>query len=744
MGVEWLLKITSWLDPVWRLVACLFIALVLTNAWLQPPDTSDIFSTPLLRTLFDQETDNLITRRGQTRRTNEGILQQVRLHNSWYYRKGLSGYWESLGGRTIRLLRVHPGRFDDPVQCTLDPQPLMPWTRFTAVSYAWGDLRRLRAITIDGVYGFVVSESAYQVLRRVRAAATVQGQNQEQYVWIDAICINQSLNTERTHQVGLMDKIYSMASSVYVYLGPCNHNGDPGLDVDVAACEKHSSEMIRSWINARHSTRWPTTTTAECWLQEVQPHHSQWWYRVWTVQETVLARHIQVLLGPHTLSWADLILLAQSRWLPGAAGDGILALDALRHSWRLRQAQDEEVHEGGGGEHKHDRGGRSRQRESRVRLKLSELLQYSTRRRATDPLDKIYGLLGMAVNPLDAVYGVAAEVLNVRVTRHIIETEESLDVFLLGNWPRAWSPKPEEMSSLWATSTSSPSSSATPWTDYPRWALQFHEPSPNASPLDLCRELTAVDPAASGPFAASVEFVKNTMMCRGIMFDSLLLTISFRDASAPHIELAAPFKLDGPSHIELAEIPERARRIDLLALEMQRLTRKLVTRASLRYSKASQLFQEPLGKTTDWNLEERRRLIGTRRLMHKLSASLGRISRASGAATETKGGQAAGGQPDATFRQYAEHCLNRPHSTFFVTREGFIGIAYGETLRVEKPADSVAVLFGASMPFVLRVRSAIAQEQNEMFSIVAGAYISCLMRGEIQGLYEYHRSFAIV
>jgi hypothetical protein len=205
-------------------------------------------------------------------------------------------------------------------------------------------------------------------------------------------------------------------------------------------------------------------------------------------------------------------------------------------------------------------------------------------------------------------------------------------------------------------------------------------------------------------------------------------------------------------------MPDRAQRVALVALEMQHLTRKLVTRGSPWHSRPSRVLQGDRRRTSDWNLVERPRLKGSRRLLHKFAASPTRIARpaysnsntaaaaAAAAAAVATGGSGAGAGADqqplnSTFRRYAEHCRDLPHSTFSVIREGFIGIAYGGAFRVEGPADSVVVLFGASMPLVLREIN--AQGHTEEFSIVAGAYVSCLMQGELLELYGDRKSFTI-
>jgi hypothetical protein len=106
----------------------------------------------------------------------------------------------------------------------------------------------------------------------------------------------------------------------------------------VAECRKHSVEMIHSRSSR---TSISATPGAVEWLQEVQPRDSQWWYRVLTVQETVLARNIQVLLGPHTLSWNELTSLTRSHRLPGSAGDSITTLDDLRYYWQAHKQKQE-------------------------------------------------------------------------------------------------------------------------------------------------------------------------------------------------------------------------------------------------------------------------------------------------------------------------------------------------------------------------------------------------------------------
>ena len=44
-------------------------------------------------------------------------------------------------------------------------------------------------------------------------------EDRERVLWIDAVCIDQTSNEEKSHQVGLMSKIYSLGKCNLVWLG---------------------------------------------------------------------------------------------------------------------------------------------------------------------------------------------------------------------------------------------------------------------------------------------------------------------------------------------------------------------------------------------------------------------------------------------------------------------------------------------------------------------------------------------
>lgn len=61
-------------------------------------------------------------------------------------------------------------------------------------------------------------------------------------LWADAICIDQIDNDEKSHQVQQMRRVYEMAESTLVWLGPAADNSDiliDGVHQSYALYQKH-------------------------------------------------------------------------------------------------------------------------------------------------------------------------------------------------------------------------------------------------------------------------------------------------------------------------------------------------------------------------------------------------------------------------------------------------------------------------------------------------------------------------
>lgn len=122
-----------------------------------------------------------------------------------------------------RILVLQPGQLNDelvadPVVVDMilgegvvahDSQTIIT---YSALSYAWGAPVYDQRITMNG-QSYPITEHLYRALQRIRNESS----NTE--MWIDALCINQQDNSERSTQVANMLAIYWRASQVLVWLG---------------------------------------------------------------------------------------------------------------------------------------------------------------------------------------------------------------------------------------------------------------------------------------------------------------------------------------------------------------------------------------------------------------------------------------------------------------------------------------------------------------------------------------------
>ncbi len=98
-----------------------------------------------------------------------------------------------LSTQTIRVLKVLPGPPKSRIECELRHQALI--NAHVCLSYMWGDEVERRRIFING-RAMLVRTNLYHFLRLARQYKV------QDWLWIDAICINQTDIAERNHQGG--------------------------------------------------------------------------------------------------------------------------------------------------------------------------------------------------------------------------------------------------------------------------------------------------------------------------------------------------------------------------------------------------------------------------------------------------------------------------------------------------------------------------------------------------------------
>jgi Heterokaryon incompatibility protein (HET) len=207
-------------------------------------------------------------------------------------------------GRAIRLLNLQPS--SDPssnIKCTLQHVNLDDHPTYKALSYTWGDPDNTAPILVD--------DKKYYVTVNCEAALCRLRETNERCLWIDAICINQKDNLEKTTQIPLMRDIYAFADEVIVWLGHSKSEQCPsdeareriafGQIEDLSSCEdsiKDFPSFVEFALRGDNPiSRW------QC-VREIYTH--SWFDRLWVHQEITVAEKASVLGQHYSTSWDKL------------------------------------------------------------------------------------------------------------------------------------------------------------------------------------------------------------------------------------------------------------------------------------------------------------------------------------------------------------------------------------------------------------------------------------------------------
>ncbi len=274
----------------------------------------------------------------------------------------------------IRLLSLSPGQLEDPIETVLSTISLDEAPEFEALSYVWGDPAMRLPVTVCN-HDITVTENLEGALRRMRLSDGIR------VLWVDAICINQQNVLERNSQISLMRRVHQNALRVLVWLGP--------EDEEVTLSISTWQELAKGG-HFVHTQCFENDRDRTCGndIPLLEPLFSRaWWSRTWTLQESVLAREVQMFCGQLELDWEALVQANNSirehrktcclTGLCNRCRDGlnhfiniITGISVPRKSLKLASGMD-----------------------------LIEVLGRQRLRSATDPRDKIYGCLGVAYPP---------------------------------------------------------------------------------------------------------------------------------------------------------------------------------------------------------------------------------------------------------------------------------------------------------------------------------------------------------
>jgi len=229
--------------------------------------------------------------------------------------------------------------------------------------------------------------------------------SEPRYLWADAICINQSDDQERGHQVKKnMGLIYAKAKRVIAWLGSdgfddfddFNELADPGkaepfpllmreycsdLNQDVVALQRSNTVQLQPKdldYNTEHE--WITFANLLC---------RRWFSRLWVVQEAGLGKSVLAMFGEKEMDFDNLMILAACLSWNRLLIDHFRVNVRLFFSFSVFPTRFQAIFDKSDGLHGVD-------------LDFLEVLQDSRMQRATNPRDRVYALLG---HPSALVHG---------------------------------------------------------------------------------------------------------------------------------------------------------------------------------------------------------------------------------------------------------------------------------------------------------------------------------------------------
>ncbi|KAF2466301.1 HET-domain-containing protein, partial [Lindgomyces ingoldianus] len=199
----------------------------------------------------------------------------------------------------IRLMKLHPSQSNEVISCDLIHLSLEEASKlqYHALSYCWDDTN---VPTIPGTChpAILCNEYRKPVTLSLLLALARMRQSGCQYVWADQICINQSDNVEKEHQIALMHGIYTLASVVFVWLGEDTNTKSAARGIAMARKVAKSTEetqiltapekflQMTSEVCAAYGI--PDIKELPDYLEMMNLVRRPWFRRSWVVQEIAL------------------------------------------------------------------------------------------------------------------------------------------------------------------------------------------------------------------------------------------------------------------------------------------------------------------------------------------------------------------------------------------------------------------------------------------------------------------------
>ncbi|EWG53266.1 hypothetical protein FVEG_17085 [Fusarium verticillioides 7600] len=304
------------------------------------------------------------------------------------------------GDNNIRLLRLLPS--PDPstrLQGQLFEYPLAQGMQtmhlYEALSYTWGTSQNKKSIIIDD-QELPITANCHSALVQLRDSFF------ERVLWVDAICIDQSNITERGKQVRIMAEVYCKARQVIVWLGEATPDSKVAMQKISKVAEGH-------YIPAEEDKIIPESIAALL--------KRPWFRRVWVLQEVAAAQHVLLVCGASQID-GYAFCLGLAPYMDACEGfEFVSSVEYLIRGSIFRPKYN-----------KTDSG--------LITLgirSLGELMDMYHAHEASEPLDKVFALLGMSTDGLSASelrpnYNISWDVLFFKLIAFLLGSKVSVKI----------------------------------------------------------------------------------------------------------------------------------------------------------------------------------------------------------------------------------------------------------------------------------------------------------------------------
>jgi hypothetical protein len=273
----------------------------------------------------------------------------------------------------IRLITLLPGGLEDPLIASLSSVSLLDFPPYEALSYVWGAEKDKKSLRVNGI-DFRVHENLDSALRHMRLL------DKSRVLWADAICIDQNNLAERARQVALMGKVYKQANRTLIWLGDSDDDSRTALSF-LKNLADGGHVLSDNGCAGRRVNSGPCTSQLAAL---VRLFHRPWWYRIWVIQESTTSWDRMVCCGETQIGWLiwkQAVVQLNNQLHVQSCCSSVKLCSYCLVGTRLITSKV-----------------MSMVATWQASCDLLELVTHQRAQEATDPRDKIYGLLGLATD----------------------------------------------------------------------------------------------------------------------------------------------------------------------------------------------------------------------------------------------------------------------------------------------------------------------------------------------------------